>query len=327
MTTTGLSRERLAMQNVKILEMMLKIRMVEEEIASRYSEQKMRCPTHLSVGQEAVPAVLSQILNKDDFAVSTHRSHAHYIAKGGNLPRMIAEIYGKKTGCSRGKGGSMHLVDESVGFMGSSAIVGNSIPIGVGIGLSLKLEKTDNISVVYFGDGATEQGVYYEALNFAALKSLPVLFVCENNRYSVYSAKAVRQPEGRSIAKVAETMGVPSSYFDGNDVSQVLNNCKSSVRDVRSGLGPRLIECDTYRWLEHCGPNEDDHLSYRPTKEVDLWFDKDPIKLLLETMNISETETDSIRNSIKKEINDAFNFAEVSPFPEDIEAYEGEYAI
>ena len=129
--------------------------------------------------------------------------------------------------------------------MGSSAIVGNSIPIGVGLGLSLKLEKTNNISVVYFGDGATEQGVYYEALNFAALKSLPVLFVCENNKYSVYSAKSVRQPEGRSIAKVAETMGVPSVHFDGNDVNQVVNNCSSSVRDVRSGLGPRLIECDT----------------------------------------------------------------------------------
>ena len=193
--------------------------------------------------------------------------------------------------------------------------------------MSLKLEKTNNISVVYFGDGATEQGVYYEALNFAALKSLPVLFVCENNKYSVYSAKSVRQPEGRSIAKVAETMGVPSVHFDGNDVNQVVNNCSSSVRDVRSGLGPRLIECDTYRWLEHCGPNEDDHLGYRPTNEIDLWFDKDPIKLLLDNMNISETETDSIRNAIKIEINDAFNFAEGSPFPDDIEAYEGEYAI
>ncbi len=326
MIITGLSHERLEMKNLKILEMMLKIRMVEEEIANRYSEQKMRCPTHLSVGQEAVPAVLSQILRKDDFAVSTHRSHAHYIAKGGNLPRMVAEIYGKKTGCSRGKGGSMHLVDEAVGFMGSSAIVGNSIPIGVGLGLSLKLDKSENISVVYFGDGATEQGVYYEALNFAALKSLPVLFVCENNKYSVYSAESVRQPEGRSITKVAEAMGVPSINFDGNDTNKVFNNCKNAVVKIRNGLGPRLIECDTYRWLEHCGPNKDDHLDYRPEAEVDVWFDKDPIKHHIEAMKISGSEVETIKKRTRSEINEAFDFAEASPFPDDSEAYEGEYA-
>ena len=165
---------------------MYRIRSVEEEISKRYSEGKMRCPTHLSIGQEAVPAAFSQIVSKKDYTVSSHRGHAHYLAKGGNLNSMIAEIYGKRSGCSNGKGGSMHLMDLSVNFMGTTAIVGNSIPIGVGLGLSAKTKKTKQISFIFFGDGAVEEGVFYESINFAATKKLPTIFVCENNLYSVY---------------------------------------------------------------------------------------------------------------------------------------------
>jgi len=154
----------------------MRIRAVEEKIAAEYNNQRMRCPTHLSIGQEAVPSAISSCINKNDFAVSTHRGHAHYLAKGGDLKAMIAEIYGKETGCSKGKGGSMHLIDTKVGFMGTSAIVGNSIPVGVGLALSCKLKKSDQISIVYLGDGAVEEGVFYESLNFSILQKLRVLF-------------------------------------------------------------------------------------------------------------------------------------------------------
>ena len=156
---------------------MYRIRSVEEEISKRYYEGKMRCPTHLSIGQEAVPAAFSKIALKSDFAVSSHRGHAHYLAKGGDLKSMIAEIYGKETGCSKGKGGSMHLIDLSVNFMGTSAIVGNSIPMGVGLGLSAKVKKTKQVSFIFFGDGAIEEGVFYESINFATLKKLPVVLL------------------------------------------------------------------------------------------------------------------------------------------------------
>ena len=180
---------------------MYRIRSVEEEISKRYSEGKMRCPTHLSIGQEAVPSAFSQIAKKNDFAVSSHRGHAHYLAKGGNLKSMLAEIYGKKTGCSGGKGGSMHLIDLAVNFMGTSAIVGNSIPVGVGLGMSAKIKNTKQVSFIFFGDGAIEEGIFYESINFAIVKKLPVVFICENNLYSVYSPFSVRQPKGRSIFK------------------------------------------------------------------------------------------------------------------------------
>ena len=181
---------------------MYRIRAVEEMIAFKYPEGKMRCPTHLSIGQEAVPAAYSLLINNSDFAVSTHRGHAHYLGKGGDLKSMIAEIYGKKTGCSKGKGGSMHLIDLNVNFMGTSAIVGNSIPVGVGLGLSIELNKTDQISCIFLGDGAIEEGVFYESLNFAAVRNLPILFICENNLYSVYSPLSVRQPKNRIIAEI-----------------------------------------------------------------------------------------------------------------------------
>ena len=326
MTTIGSLRKGLEMNKLKILEMMLKIRMVEEEIAKRYSEQKMRCPTHLSIGQEAVPAALSGNLTHADLAVSTHRSHAHYLAKGGDLPRMIAEIYGKSAGCSKGKGGSMHLVDLDVGFMGSSAIVGNSIPIGVGLGMSLKLDGSNGISVVFLGDGATEQGVYYESLNFAALKNLPILFVCENNAYSVYTSKKDRQPLERSITKVSTAMGVNASELDGNDASLLDVELSRIISEIKAGSGPQLVECATYRSREHCGPNYDDNLKYRPNVEVAYWSDNDPIQKFIAEHAISVDKINQMKSRIGIEIIGAFEFAENSPFPSSEAAYRGEYA-
>lgn len=304
-----------------------RIREIELEISKRYSESKMRCPTHLSIGQEAVSAAFSKVANKNDFAVSTHRCHAHYLAKGGSLKKMLAEIYGKKTGCSAGKGGSMHLIDLNCKFMGSSAIVGNSIPIGVGLALSAKIKKTNQISYVFLGDGAVEEGVFYESLNFAIIKKLPVIFICENNLYSVYSPLSVRQPKGRKIYNMCKSIGIKSSKCNGNDALKVFQCLKKISDYVRKKKEPFFIEFGTYRWLEHCGPNFDNKLGYRTTKEYLKWKKKDPLNILKNKISKKEIKKISlIEQNIKKEIKSAFNFAENSPFPSQKSAYMGLYA-
>jgi pyruvate dehydrogenase E1 component alpha subunit len=275
---------------LKLYESMLKIRMVEEEIAREYPKGEMRCPTHLSIGQEAVPAALGLCVSIKDMAMSTHRGHAHYIGKGGNLKSMIAEIYGKSTGCSKGKGGSMHLIDNSVGFMGTSAIVGNSIPVGVGLALASKIRKTEQISCIYFGDGATEEGSYYESVNFAVVKKLPVLFLCENNLYSVYSPLIVRQPEGRKISTVAKAMGLGVDEVDGNNAIESFKSIESAVERIRNNQGPQFIEFSTYRWLEHCGVNYDNDIGYRTEQEYLNWREKEPIENLKNIL-LSENKT------------------------------------
>jgi len=294
------------------------IRETEEKIARDYSNQKMRCPVHLSIGQEVVPAVLSHFLNDHDFAVSTHRGHAHYIAKNGNLEKMIAEIYGKVTGCSKGKGGSMHLIDKSVGFYGTSAIVGNSIPLGVGLSYNLVNSKNKNISIVYLGDGAIEEGVFYESLNFAAVKKLPTLFICENNLYSVYSSLKVRQPKNRNIKEMVKSIGIESLESDGNDIKKVFNTCKKGINYLRNNRKPLFILFNNYRWREHCGPNYDNNIGYRTEKEFKKWKKRDPLSIsynLLKRLKISKLEISKIEKKEIFKINKAFRFAEKSKFP------------
>ena len=309
---------------------MYRIRTVEEEISRRYSEGKMRCPVHLSTGQEAIPSTFALTITKDDFTVSTHRGHAHYLAKGGDLNAMIAEIYGKSTGCSKGKGGSMHLIDRNVNFMGTSAIVGNSIPVGVGLALSSKLKGTDQISCIFLGDGAIEEGVFYESVNFAVVRKLPVLFICENNLYSVYSNLSVRQPKGRSIAKMVEAMGIDMSFGNDNDILANQQLMQKAINNVRSGNGPHFLEFSTYRWREHCGHNFDNNIGYRSQDEFLEWQAKDPLMLLEKSLTKDGSDTtiklSSIKEQIDSEVAAAFEFAETSPFPSQIEAYEGVYA-
>ena len=319
-----------AEEKFDLLRQMQRIRLVEEEIASRYHEGKMRCPTHLSIGQEAVAVAVGSVVNSLDFAVSTHRAHAHYLAKGGNLGAMIAEIYGKATGCSRGKGGSMHLVDTSVGFMGTSAIVGNSIPIGVGLALSAQISSSNRIACIFLGDGAIEEGVFYECVNFACVRKLPAVFICENNLYSVYSPLSVRQPQGRSIAKMVEAIGAQSFEGDGNDVLEAQMIVTEAVENARNGKGPQFIEFMTYRWREHCGPEYDNDLGYRTVEEFETWQERDPIAILQTELmkSISDFDSHWIRANevLKGEVNSAFEFAEASPFPLPEEAFGGEYA-
>jgi len=301
--------------SLRLLREMQRIRQVELGISLRYHHGRMRCPTHLSIGQEASAVGVAAALTTEDLAVSTHRAHAHFMAKGGDIKAMLAEIYGKVSGCSSGYGGSMHLVDKSVGFIGSTAIVGNSIPIGVGLALQMKIRGHNNVSVIFFGDGSVEEGAFYESINFAAVKKLPVLFVCENNLYSVYSPLLVRQPTGRSITQMVSSIGVPAEQLDGNDVSAVYIKAKNAVEVIKGGGGPQFLELNTYRWLEHCGPNFDNDLGYRSIEEFNEWKAKDPIKLHENRLKVTSEELEIINSEILLEVEEAFEFAELSNYP------------
>jgi pyruvate dehydrogenase E1 component alpha subunit len=304
---------------------MKRIRYVEEEIARRYSEGAMRCPTHLSIGQEAVASGVGLALRKDDLAVSGHRAHAHYLAKGGSINAMLAEIYGKSDGCSHGKGGSMHLIDESVGFMGSTAIVAGTVPIGVGLAYGIHVSGTQQVSCVFHGDAVVEAGVFFESASFAALKNLPVLFVCENNLYSVYSPLNVRQPKGRSIATMVRGLGLEAATADGNDVCKVYEMTCSALNSIRSGSGPQFLEFSTYRLREHCGPNYDNDIGYRSEEEFQRWTARDPIvnfEIYAQVQGLlSKGDLEEIQRKITGEVSDAFLFAEESPFPKPEDAY------
>lgn len=314
----------------KLLYQMMRIRGIEEEIATRYSQGKMRCPTHLSIGQEAVAVGVGSALLKSDLATSTHRAHAHYLAKGGDAKAMVAEIYGKATGCSRGRGGSMHLTDRANGFIGSTAIVGNTMPIGVGLGLNLQLNNSSAVSAVFFGDGSIEEGVFYESINFAIVRKLPVLFVCENNFYSVYSPMSVRQPADRRIYEMVRALGAETVLLDGNNVEEVFNNTTKVLDYIREGNGPFFMELVTYRWLEHCGPNYDNNIGYRTEEEFLEWKIKDPIftyqNLLKHRGWIDNTNIEKFTNEIAIEVSSTFEFAENSPYPNSAEAFSGLYA-
>ncbi len=314
---------------VELWRRMLRIRMAEEAIAERYAQQKMRCPTHLCSGQEAVAAAAGMVLDRGDLAVSTHRSHGHYLGKGGNLGRMLAELYGKATGCAAGRGGSMHLADLAVGFVASTAIVGGTIPVGVGLGLALKYRKTGRLSCIFLGDAAVEEGVFYESVNFAVLKKLPVLFLCENNLYSVYSRIDVRQPAGRAIHEMVRGLGCPAGSGDGNHALQVYEMIAAAAAQVRGGAGPYFLEFSTYRWREHCGPNYDNDLEYRPLAEFDHWKERDPVLLLQDDLIaaglVSAAEVAAVQAQITSEVDAAFAFAEQSPWPDPAEAYTNLY--
>lgn len=304
----------------------LRIRLVESTIAQKYSEGNMRCPVHLSIGQEIPSALFEQVVQPSDTAISTHRAHAHYLAKGGNLQRMLAEIYGKVTGCSKGRGGSMHLVDLEKGFLGSSAIVGNSIPIGVGVGYAKQLSGDSGVSYVFLGEAATEEGSFYESANFAVVHKLPVVFVLENNLYSVYTSLSGRQPSNRTPTQLASAIGLRSELARDSDFEGAFAKLSELTKYSREGNGPSLIEISTYRTLEHCGPNDDDDLGYRPKDELAKFKDVDLIQNLETMLGLTTQEKQKIASEILEEISSAVAFAESSPFPTYAEATGDVYA-
>ncbi len=296
---------------------MLRIRMIEEEIAARYPKELMRCPVHLSIGQEAVPVGMSRVLRPADQVVSTHRCHAHYLAKGGNLAAMLGELMGKTTGCCGGRGGSMHLFDAGAGMLLSLPIVAASIPVGVGAALAMKQRGNGGVAVIYLGDASLEEGVFHESANFAALHSLPAIFVCENNLYSVYTPLRERQPD-RPLYGLGRAHGIPSEEIDGNDIEAVWRSAASAVARARDGGGPSFIQADTYRWREHCGPNYDNHIGYRTEAEFQSWKALDPIHRLRERIGKEMTDADesNLRREITAEITREFDAAEAAPYPD-----------
>lgn len=307
---------------IGLYEMMLKIRLVELRIEELYPQDEMKTPIHLCIGQEAIPAGVRANLNKDDCVFNTHRGHGHYLAKGGDLKAMIAELYGKETGCSKGRGGSMHLVDLSAGFYGTSSIVGGAIPIATGAALSSILQRNNRVSVVFFGDAALEQGAFYESANFAALKKLPVIFVCENNFYSVCTPLSKRQPNDDLYYR-AEGFSIPGYKVNGNNVIEVYRVSKKAIDNARKGNGPSLLECRTYRWRGHAGAGPDVGLGYRTQEELDKWMNKCPLKsyerLLKKRKILTDEKKNLIEGAIKKEIEEAFEFAKNSPLPDGAE--------
>jgi len=298
---------------------MLYIRLVEEEIARVYPEQEIRCPVHLSIGQEAIAAGICAHLSSDDIVLSNHRSHGHYLAKGGSLKRMIAELYGRETGCCNGKSGSMHLIDISQGFLGAVPIVGSCIPIATGVAFGTKLKKKDAITAVFFGDGTVEEGVFHESLNFASLKKLPIIFICENNFFSVYSPLSVRQPPGREIYSLAKSHNIESFQGDGNDVLEVYQLMKKAIEIIRSGNGPVFLELKTYRWREHCGPYYDNNIGYRTEDEYNAWKERCPIgtftRYLVSNGILNDAGIEDLTREIMTNVEEAFAFARESPFP------------
>lgn len=291
----------------------LAIRIVENEIQKRYPEQEMRCPVHLSIGQEVNAVMICEALTDKDYMVSGHRAHAHYLAKGGSINGLIGELYGKATGCSRGFGGSMHLVSEQHGFLGSTSIVGGTIPIGVGAAFKAKLNGENRVSVVCLGDGALEEGVFHESVNFARLHNLPVIFFCENNLYSCYTHIDDRKYQGRLNVP-------PVRYIELSREGFVKNTyrIKKEVEEIRLGAGPVFIHMPTYRFVEHCGPYEDDHLGYRPEHETRMR--KDPLDIMtleiLQKNLMSTQEIMYIKRLLTIYISEIFNQVKTASYPE-----------
>ena len=300
------------MKESKFYRSLYRIRRVEEQIARVYPSDVIKSPVHLSIGQEAISVGVCEALGPNDIVFGSYRCHAMYLAHGGDLNRMIAELYGKVSGSAKGKGGSMHLVDVANGVMGASAVVGTTIPNAVGYAYALKYQKKDSIVVSFFGDGAVDEGVFYESLNFAALKKLPIVFICENNSYAIHTHQSLRQAS-LDICDRAKAMGILAQRIE-DDVFKINDLVDSAVDSIRkSGGGPAFFECQTYRWKEHVGPNDDFALGYRSREEAAPWIANDQVKRVGEMLAADVRQ--QIEAEVDREVDAAFAAAEESPFP------------
>ncbi|EKD71381.1 MAG: hypothetical protein ACD_46C00195G0002 [uncultured bacterium] len=304
------------------------IRRFELRLAEIYHTDAIKSPVHLSVGQEAIAVAVCDPLQKDDIVSNTYRCHATYIAKGGDLNEMMAELYGKATGCAGGKAGSMHLVDMKNGVLGASAVVGTTIPVAAGYALALQMDAQiagkQRVVVSVFGDGATEEGCFYETLNFAALHKLPMLFVCENNRLAIHTPLEKRWATERMCERV-ETYGIKTHKVTDPDVFVLRELVAKSVDELREPKsGPIFIECSTYRWLEHVGPRDDHSDNYRDINEYRCWKENDQITHLGKMLD--EKTRKRLDDEITAEIRASEEFAEKSPYPANEELYKHVYA-
>ncbi len=295
------------------------IRRVEEEVIRIYPSDKIKSPVHLSIGQEAVSVGVCQALEPQDVVFGTYRGHALYLAKGGDLFKMIAELYGKVTGCARGKGGSMHLVDVEHGVMGMSAVVSTTIPTAVGYAYAMKVRGLNTVVASFLGDGSVDEGVYHECMNFAKLKEVPMLFICENNKYAIHSSTNQRHPSN-NLCERARSYGIPAERIENNDLLKIHERVGQAVAEIRAGeSGPRFFECMTYRWKEHVGPYDDFDMGYRTREEADVWIKDDQLVRIANLLD--EATRTEIERTVDQQIADAFEFAENSEFPDPAELY------
>ena len=297
-----------------------RIRRLEEEVARLYPTDKIKSPIHLSIGQEAPSVAVCDLLEKEDVVFGNYRGHALYLAKGGDMKTMVAELFGKVGGCARGKGGSMHLVDVGVNMMGTSAIVATQIPHAVGFSLALKMQKKPAIVVCFLGDGATEEGVFHESLNFASLKNLPILFVCENNGYAIHSHISARSVQNNIVQRIGG-YAIPSSRVADGDVLHIRDAAQAAINAVRSDKGgPFFLEVLTCRLKEHVGPKDDWNMGYRSRTEVAAFLANDPVQQMEKRLDLARKQ--AIAADVELEIQQAFQYAEASPFPEQEELYQ-----
>ncbi len=305
---------------------MYRIRQFESKLQEFFAAGKIPGFVHLYLGEEAVAAGTCAVLRKDDYITSTHRGHGHLIAKGGDLKLMMAEIFGKRTGYCKGKGGSMHIADINLGILGANGIVGGGGPIANGAGLAIQYRGEDKVVACFFGDGASNQGTTQEALNLASAWKLPVIFVNENNGYGI-SCPTSKSMAITDIADRAAGYDMPGVVVDGNDVIAVYEAISAAVDRARKGEGPSLIECKTYRWRGHF---EGDPCVYRKKSEVEEWMKKDPIprftSKMLDNGMLTQKELEAINDQVNKDLQDAIAFAEASPLPEPAEVLEDVYA-
>ena len=312
-----------------LYKMMLRIRLCEESFIEPILEGKIRCPVHLYSGEEAIAAGIGAVLTKQDYVFGSHRSHGHCLAKGASMNDLVAEIYTRVTGCSRGRGGSMHLIDVAKGMLGSAPIVGGTISLALGSALSSMIRQDKRVTISYFGDGATGEGVLFESLNFAALKKLPIIFACENNLYSTHMPiDEIRI--NQDIYKSAEPFGIKSYLVDGNNVFDVYETAAKAVMDCRNGRGPVFIEFKTYRFRGHVGPDDNiqgAHTDIRPLVEIQSWMQKDPIIKLKEYLTkheiLSPLQIENLQKEVLQEVEMAHDLAQNSPRPNvgDIDKY------
>jgi TPP-dependent pyruvate/acetoin dehydrogenase alpha subunit len=297
---------------------MMLIRCAEEKIADMVVAGTIRCPCHLAIGQEAAAVGTVRALRRGDRVFGAHRSHAHFIALGGDLHGLMAEVLGRDTGVSRGMGGSMHLIDIERGLYGTVPIVGATIPIAVGAGLAAKMDGRGDVAVSFFGDGATEEGGFHESMNLAAVLRAPVLFVCENNLFSSHLHIDLRQPRG-STARYAEAHAVPWTRVDGNDVVAVSEAARAAVAAMREGGGPHYLELVTYRWRGHVGPREDEDVGVQRKDDLTLWKRRDPVRRLADALvaagEIGPDALPSLHDRARSEVETAWGRAMNDPFP------------
>lgn len=303
---------------------MLTIRRFEEKVSKLFSNGKIPGFIHLCIGQEATAVGVCENLNEEDYITSTHRGHGHCIAKGADIKKVMAELFGKKTGYCKGKGGSMHVADVSAGILGANGIVAGGLPIAIGAGVSLKNKNKQNVVVSFFGEGSTGSGTFHEALNMAAVLKLPIIFFCENNQYAEFTSIEKHLPI-KHVYEKASSYGIKGLQVDGNNVLEVYTTLEKCIKDIRQTKVPILVEALTYRWKGHY---EGDPEKYRDIEEVNYWREqKDPINILRNQLDSAElSKIEQIHHEVEQEIKEAVNYAEKSPYPHEEETLEDVYA-